>query len=55
MLYEPLEFKNGLILDASVDSGAQVSAIFQKKVNTIKQQAPPISSRWAIIPTFNIK
>ena len=40
MLYVPLDFKNGLTIDALVDSGAYVSAIAQKEVDRIKQQAP---------------
>ena len=40
MLYVPLEFKNGLTIDALVDSGAYVSAIAQKELDRIVQQAP---------------
>ena len=40
MLYVPLVFKNGLTIDALVDSGAYVSAIAQKELDRIKQQAP---------------
>ena len=40
MLYVPLDFKNGLTIDAPVDSGAYVSAIAQKGLDRIKQQAP---------------
>ena len=40
MLYVPLDFENGLTLDALVDSGAYVSAIDQKKLDRIQQQAP---------------
>ena len=36
----PLGFENGLTIDAIVDSGAYVSAIAQKKLDKIKQQAP---------------
>ena len=36
MLYVPLDFKNGLTIDAFVDSGAYVSAIAQKELNRIK-------------------
>ena len=31
LLYNPLDFENGLTIDALVDSGAYVSAIAQKK------------------------
>ena len=40
MLYVPLDFENGLTIDALVDSGAYVSAIAQKELDRIKQQAP---------------
>ena len=40
MLYVPLDFENGLTIDALVDSGAYVSAIAQKELDKIKQQAP---------------
>ena len=40
MLYVPLDFKNGLTIDALVDSGAYVSAIAQKELDRIKQQYP---------------
>ena len=40
MLYVPLDFENGLTIDALVDSGAYVSAIAQKKLDRIKQQSP---------------
>ena len=40
MLYVPLDFKNGLTIDALVDSGAYVSAIAQKELDRIKQQSP---------------
>ena len=40
MLYVPLEFENGLTIDALVDSGAYVSAIAQKELDRIQQQAP---------------
>ena len=40
MLCVPLDFKNGLIIDALVDSGAYVSAIAQKELDRIKQQSP---------------
>ena len=40
MLYIPLDFANGLTIDALVDSGAYASAIAQKELDRIKQQAP---------------
>ena len=40
MLYVPLDLKNGLTIDALVDSGAYVSAIAQKELDRIKQQSP---------------
>ena len=40
MLYVPLDFKNGLTIDALVDSGAYVSAIAQKEFDRIKQESP---------------
>ena len=40
MLYVPLDFDNGLTIDALVDSGAYVSAIAQKECDRIQQQAP---------------
>ena len=40
MLYVPLDFENGLTLDALVDSGAYVSAKAQKELDRIQQQAP---------------
>ena len=40
MLYVPQGFENGLTIDALVDSGAHVSAIVQKVLDRIIQQAP---------------
>ena len=40
MFYVPLNFEKGLTIDALVDSGAYVSAIAQKELDSIKQQAP---------------
>ena len=37
MLYVPLDFKNGLKIDALVDSGAYVSTIAQKELDIIEQ------------------
>ena len=39
MLYVPLDFENGLTIDALLDSGAYVSAKAQKELDRIKQQA----------------
>ena len=39
MLYVPLGSENGLTIDALVDSGAYVSAIAQKELDRIQQQA----------------
>ena len=40
MLYVPLDFKNGLTIDAIVDSGACDSAIVQKELDRIKHESP---------------
>ena len=40
MLYVPLDFENGLTIDALVDSGTYVSAITQTELDRTKQQAP---------------
>ena len=37
MLYVPVNFDNGLTIDAIVGSGAYVSAIVQKELDRIKQ------------------
>ena len=39
-MYVPLNFENGSTIDALVDSRAYVSAMAQKELNRIKQQAP---------------
>ena len=39
MMYVPLDFENGLTIDALVDLGAYFSAIAQKELDRIKQQA----------------
>ena len=39
-MHVPLDFENGSIIDALVDSGAYVSAIVQKELDRIKQQFP---------------
>ena len=40
LLYVPLDFENGLTIDAIVVSGAYVSAIAQNELDRIKQQSP---------------
>ena len=40
MMYIPLDFRNGLTIDALVDSGAYVSAISQSECDRKKKQAP---------------
>ena len=40
MSYVPLDFENGLTIDALVDSRAYVSAIAQKELDIIQQQSP---------------
>ena len=40
MLYVPLDFENGLTIDAFLDSEAYVSAIAQKELDRFQQQAP---------------
>ena len=55
MLYVPLDFENGLTLDALVDSGAYVSAIAQKQLDTIKQQAPSNILKLDDPPNFQIQ
>ena len=40
MFYVPLDFENGLTIDALVDSGAYVSAIAQNELGRFKQQSP---------------
>ena len=55
MLYVPLDFKNGLTIDALVDSGAYVSAIAQKELDRIKQQAPSNILKVDDPPNFQIQ
>ena len=55
MLYVPLDFKNGLTIDALVDSGAYVSAIAQKELGRIKQQSPSIILKTDDPPNFQIQ
>ena len=40
MPYVPLDFENGLTIDALVDSTTDISAIAQTELDRIKQQAP---------------
>ena len=55
MLYVPLDFKNGLTIDAFVDSGAYVSAIAQNELDRIKQQAPSNILKIDDPPNFQIQ
>ena len=55
MLYVPLDFKNGLTIDALVDSGAYVSAIAQKELDGIKQQSPSNTLKIDDPPNFQIQ
>ena len=55
MLYVPLDFDNGLTIDALVDSGAYVSAIAQKELDRIKQQSPSNILKIDDPPDFQIQ
>ena len=55
ILYVPLDFKNGLTIDALVDSGAYVSAIAQKELDRIKQQSPYKILKTDDPPNFQIQ
>ena len=55
MLYVPLDFKNGLTIDALVDSGAYASAIAQKELDRIKQQSPSNILKIDDPPNFQIQ
>ena len=55
MLYVPLDFENGLTIDALVDSGAYVSAIAQKELDRIKQQSPSNILKIDDPPNFQIQ
>ena len=55
MLYVPLDFENGLTIDALVDSGAYDSAIAQKELDRIQQQAPSNILKTDDPPNFQIQ
>ena len=55
MLYVPMDFENGLAINAFVDSGAYVSAIAQKKLGSIEQQAPSNILKIDQPPNFQIQ
>ena len=55
MLCVPLDFKNGLTIDALVDSGAYVIEIAQKKLDRIKQQSPSNILKIYDPPLFQIQ
>ena len=54
-LYVPLDFENGLTIDALVDSGAYVSAIAPKELDRIQQQAPSNILKIDDTPKFQIQ
>ena len=55
MLYVPLDFENGLAIDALVDLEAYVSAMAQKEQDTITQQAPSKILKTDEPPNFQIQ
>ena len=55
MLYVPLDFKNGLTIDAFFDSGAYVSPIAQTELDRIKQQASANIFKIHDPPNFRIQ
>ena len=55
MLYVPLDFENGLTIDALVDSGAYVSAIAQRELDRIKQESPSNILKIDDPPNFQIQ
>ena len=55
MLYVPADFKNGMKIDALVDSGANVSAIAKKEVDRSKKQAPSNIVKVDDPPNFQIQ
>ena len=54
-MYVPLDFKNGLTIVALVESGAYVSAIAQKELDRIEQQAPSNIIKIDEPPDFQIQ
>ena len=55
ILHVLLNFENGLTIDALFDSGAYVSAIAQKQLDRIKQQATSESLKVDDPPTFQVQ
>ena len=55
MLYVPLDFENGLTINALFDSGAYVSAIAQNKLDRIKEQSPSDILKIDDPPNFQIQ
>ena len=55
MLNVPLDFENGLTIDALVDSGAYVSAIAPNELDRIKQQSPSKILKVDDPPNFQIQ
>ena len=55
MLYVSLDFENDLTIDALIDSGAYVSAIAQKRLDRIQQQAPSNILKIDDPPNFQIQ
>ena len=53
--YVPLDFENGLTIDALVDSGAYVSAIAQNELDRIKQQSSSNILKIDDPPNFQIQ
>ena len=55
MLYVPLDFENGVAIDALIASGSYVSAIAQTELDRIKQQAPANIIKLDDPPNFQIQ
>ena len=55
MLYVPLDFENGLTIDALVDSGAYVSAMAQNELDRITEQPPSNILKTDDPPKFQIQ
>ena len=55
VLYVPLDFENGLTIDAPVDSGAYVSAIAQSELDRIQQQASASIFKIDDSPNFQVQ